>query len=68
MTQHIVHISTNITNSCEHCATSVGGEKFAEAVNHYVEQHGYKVLHVGTETIPDMNGGPWHTTVAVVGK
>lgn len=68
MTQHIVHISTNIGKRCEHCPSQVGGEHFAESVNHYVEQHGYEVLHIGTETIPDANGGPWHTTVAVVGK
>lgn len=69
MADHIVHVSSNIGKSCEHCKTLVGGDDFAGAVNHYIEKHGYKVLHIGTETIPDNNtGAPWHTTVAVLEK
>ena len=68
MTKHIVHITTSIEKSCEHCTTQVGGDRFAESVNHYIENHGYKLLHVGTETTHDMNGSPWQVSVAVVGK
>jgi hypothetical protein len=66
--QHIVQIVSFITTGCEHCDEQIGGEQFAESVNHYIEKHGYKVLHVGTETSRDDNGKPWYGTVAVLGK
>jgi len=65
---HIIHISTDVSMGCEHCHFSVGGDRFAESVNHYIEQHGYGLLHVGTETTLGLNDVPWHNTVAVVGK
>jgi hypothetical protein len=65
---HIVHVSTDIGTSCEQCSTPIGLEDFAKSVNHHIEQHAYKVLHVGTETSHDMDGKVWHSTVAVLGK
>ena len=53
---------------CEHCERFVGGDLFADSVNHYIEEHGYKVLHVGAETSRDMEGKPWDMTVAVLGR
>lgn len=67
-TQHVVHISTSISKGCEHCSTFLQGENFAESVNHYLEQHGYSLLHVGQETSNAQNGDLWHSTVAVLGK
>ena len=67
-TKHLVHISTNTGTGCEHCGTPVGLEHFAKSVNHYIEQHGYTLLHVGTETSHDMRGELCHSTVAVLGK
>lgn len=66
--QHVVHISTNIGTGCEHCNEQIGLDRLAESINHYIEQHGYKLLHVGTETSHDTNGNPWHSTAAVLGK
>ena len=66
--QHVVYVSTSIGTSCEHCNESVGHDRFPESVNHYINQHGYKLLHVGTETSYDSDGKPWHSTIAVLGK
>jgi len=66
--QHTVYISTSMGVGCEHCRTQIAADRFAESTNHYIEQHGYKVLHVGAETSRDMDGKPWHSTVAVLGK
>jgi hypothetical protein len=71
--RHAVHISTNIGTSYKHCnerigAVGLGDHQLAESINHYIGQHGYKLPHVGTETIDDRDGKPWHTTVAVLGK
>jgi hypothetical protein len=68
MTSHVVHISTNVTQGCEHCQLKIGGDDFAESVNHYVSEHSYNILHIGTETRADQNGKPWHSTIAVLGK
>lgn len=69
MTEHIVHISTDVSMGCEHCHFNIGGpNNLAESVNHYVEKHGYKILHIGTETISGPRDEAWHTTVAVLGK
>ena len=65
---HIVYITSNVSKGCEICAFPIGGDKFAESINHYIEKHGYKLLHAGSETIPDMMGNPFHVTVALVGK
>ncbi len=66
--KHVVYISTDIGTGCEHCRASIGLERYAESINHYIEQHGYRLLHVGQETGHDSDGKPWHKTVAVVGK
>lgn len=66
--QRIVHISTSVGTGCQHCQFSIGLDNFAESINHYIEQHGYKLLHVGAETSHDIDGKPWHGTIAVLGK
>lgn len=60
---HIVHISTHISTGCEHCTHTIGGDNFTESVNHYIKQHGYKLLHVGSES-----GNNLTMTVAILGK
>ena len=65
---HVIHVSTNIGAGCEHCDISIGLEKFAASINHYIEQHGYKLLHVGAETTDDLSGHPWHGSDAVLGR
>ena len=65
--RHIVHISTDIGMHCEHCGVSFDHEKIAESINHYIEQHGYRLLNVGPETIYDADGNRWYTTAAVLG-
>lgn len=66
--EHVVHISTNIETSCEHCIERVGADRFSESVNHYIEKHKYRLLHVGSECDTDAEGKPCHHTIAVLGK
>ena len=65
---HVVNISTNVGKGCEHCDELIGMDSFTESINHYIKKHGYKLLHVGTETSADSVGKPWHSVVAVLGK
>lgn len=41
---------------------------FAKEVNRYIEDHGYKLLHIGTQTTPGPQDAPIHETVAILGK
>jgi hypothetical protein len=66
-TKRVTKVSTNESRGCEHCNFSVSHEDLPGAINHFITEHGYKVLHVGTETVYDMASKPWHTTVAVLG-
>ena len=66
--ESVVHISTNLSGTCEHCSKSIGGSltDIGESINHYIQEHGYQLLHVGQET-DQYAGELWHHTVAVLG-
>jgi hypothetical protein len=66
--EDIVYISTSISTGCKHCNFRVGDHNFANSVNHYIEEHNYKLLHVGQETGINMEGNQYFSTVAVLGK
>lgn len=66
--QNVVHVNNSVGESCKHCREFIGPDMFANSFNHYINSHGYRLLHVGTETSHDMDGKPWHSTVAVLGK
>jgi len=69
--KHIIHITSRYEPSCEFCGERYNREKLYNidhAVNHYIEKHGYKLLHLGPETNIDKKGNFLNCTVAVVGK
>ncbi len=69
--KHVVYISTDISDLCNHCNYNIGSDGyrgFQNSINHYINDHGYQLLHVGSETGTDSNGNPFNSTVAVVGK
>lgn len=68
-TQHVVHVSSAIIGErCKRCANPIEGDgSFVALINHYITQHGYKLLHVGQQT-EEGTDGPWQTTVAVLGQ
>ena len=60
----VIQLSTKQITPCKHCHKNP--EDFSKAINHYIE-HGYKLLHVGSEFSSDRHGEPCHYTVAVLG-
>lgn len=67
----IVHIiSGSPDDFCSECRYGFPRKDtpFQEAVNHYLQAHAYKLLHVGQQTYTDDDGQPHHSTVAVLGK
>ncbi len=68
-TKRIVRVSSNVIEGCEHCDQIIGGdERFVESVSHYLNAHGYKLLHIGAETTTDRDERPSHTTIAILGS
>jgi hypothetical protein len=69
---HVVKLSTNRGGRCDHCEfpmrSFAGVDNLAESINHYISEHGYRLLHVGTESDRDDEENPWHSTVAVLGR
>jgi len=65
---HVVHINSDESKGCEHCGFRIGPHNLAESINHYINDHGYKLLHVGQESSNDSMGNPFQLTVALLGK
>jgi hypothetical protein len=62
-------VSTNIYSGCTFgCNLPYNGESFEANVNHYLQEHGYKLLHVGQESSPDDEGKASHSTIAVLSR
>ena len=65
--QSVVRVSTNEGGWCAICEKTLSGhDDFDGAVNHLIG-HGYRVLHIGTET-EYLSEGLGHSTIAVLGK
>jgi hypothetical protein len=64
---NVIRLSTRYTLQCDYCTFRVAGECITEMINHYIQEHGFKLLHVGTETT--LGTEPlFYATVAVLGK
>ena len=64
----VVEIRTNIQERCNECSELIGGEEwFAESINHYLQEHGYRLLHIGQQSVQADDGTLWSHTIAIVG-
>ena len=65
----VVEIRSDVWRTCEVCHTGVGStsmmEDPTERVNHAIEEHGAKLLHVGQETT-NYDGEPGQAKVFVL--
>ncbi len=73
--QKTIQLSSAVGKPCEECSAEQspeflfsGPEDVGAQVSHYIEAHGYQLLHIGQQTGRDQAGHPWQTTVAIVGK
>jgi len=64
--EHVEYLSTDLGRSCSQCSKFLSADNFQENVNHLIEKHGYKLLHVGSES-SHSDAGIWNATVAVLG-
>lgn len=65
-----IYISTNMGGfSCTICSPQEKFINIDEKINHFIETHGFKLLHVGQETGRNIDdGSPFHASVAILGK
>ena len=67
----VYEIRSNIWTACPVCGEGIGsavdGDDTEERVNHFLQQHPCRLLHVGQETTRDDEGNFWHLTVYVLG-
>lgn len=67
--KHTIYLSTDTGYRCEICShEGEWNHNFAKAINHYIEKHGYKILHIGQDAKETGKGNPISDTVAVLGK
>ena len=72
--EHVVQLYSYLSGPCEVCKKGLHGrggaidanEHFAEAINHYLSEHDYKILHIGVESGRGDDGLEHHTT-AILG-
>lgn len=66
---HVVQIDTNRCPTCEYCGKpKVEHDDIAPLVNHYIEKHGYKILHIGQRAYTFEDNKQASHTIAIVGK
>ncbi len=68
--QTIVTVSSEWSGiSCIHCGFNEGyRHEVTMLANHYIQEHGYQLLHVGQETARADEWVVFHHTVAVLGN
>ena len=65
--KNVVRVTSNSDDACPHCHRIVSTD-FAETINHYLNEHDYKLLHAGTETEYVDDSKVFHHSVALLGK
>ncbi|STX37306.1 hypothetical protein [Legionella feeleii] len=63
-----IMLSSNLSGCCKECSLHIGS-LLDEVMNHYIQQHGYILLFIGSESDRDFNDYSLiSTTVVILGK
>lgn len=62
---HVVVVSTPEWHTCELCSER---GQLAELTNHYINEHGYKLLTIGQTTEENADGELERQTISVLGR
>lgn len=65
--KHVIKLSTNVSMGCQVCGDRQEAEDIDTSINHYLQQHGAKLLHVGAESYRGEDGRTASQTVAMIG-
>lgn len=69
--KHTIQLFSFIESGCEICDENIrhhndDGE-LSKAINHYIQKHDYKLLHLGDQTV-EGDDGLWRGVTAVLGS
>lgn len=64
--KEVIQITPQNITRCEKC--NYLPNNLADAINHYLSIHGYKLLHIGTQSSLHSNGELVHDITALLGK
>ena len=64
--KEVMQITPETISQCEPCVYLP--HNFADAINHYISNHGYRLLHIGSNAGPDKSGNMISDIIALLGK
>ena len=64
--KEVMQITPETISQCEPCRYLP--KNIADAINHYVSIHGYRLLHIGSNAGPDKSGNMVSDIIALLGK
>lgn len=67
MVKHTIKVSSAETSACDYCGQRLDGQIVDWSINHLVQEHAGKILHVGCESLELAGAPPYYATIAVVG-
>ncbi|HEY2881750.1 MAG TPA: hypothetical protein VGJ15_04940 [Pirellulales bacterium] len=67
--ERVIAVRSNIGDRCKVCDAPIGfsNNGFTDSINHYITEHDFRLLHIGTETEGGENNSLWQVTVAILG-
>ena len=63
----VIQITSNRIERC-HGVDCELPRDFASALNHHINEHGYKILHLGTQSFLHDSGNIGYEVIALLGK
>ena len=64
--KEVMQITPDSISQCETCRYLP--KDLADAINHYLSHHGYKLLHIGSQSGTDSSGNIISDVIALLGK
>ena len=64
--KEVMQITTESITQCQPCLYLP--KNLADAINHYISNHGYRLLHIGSDSGTDSEGNIVSNIIALLGK
>ena len=64
--KEVMQITPDSITQCEPCRYLP--KDLADAINHYISHHGYRLLHIGSQSGPNSDGNIVSDIIALLGK
>ena len=65
--RYLVQVDGNTSTGCEYCDYRIDAERFPDGANHYIQEHGMRVIGAGQQTSRDYDGHPYHFPFVLLG-